>query len=109
MSFFHYSQNNSGGSFTFDEAAGITHHVVVEADSADEANERAERIGLYFDGAYDCPCCGDRWSSQWRDESGETEPSVYGEPVAAFKGHRWMDAGKEIAVHFADGRVSWHG
>lgn len=40
--FYHYSQNNSGGSFHFDKAAGITVHVVVEADSAQEADTIAE-------------------------------------------------------------------
>ncbi len=104
--FFHYSQNNSGGSFDFNRERGLTHHVVVEAFSAAHANERAESIGLYFDGAGDCPCCGDRWYEAWGD--GDAEPEVYGEPVAQFKGHRWMDAGAEVAVHRLDGSVQWY-
>ena len=48
--FYHYSQNNSGGSFDFDQEEGITHHVVIEAESAYLADRRAESIGLYFGG-----------------------------------------------------------
>ena len=66
--FYHYSQNNSGGSFDFDKKAGITHHVVIEAESAEAADRKAESIGLYFDGEGDCPCCGERWSTCWPDE-----------------------------------------
>jgi hypothetical protein len=109
--FFHFSQNNSGGSFDFDEKTGITHHVVIEADDYDHANYRAERIGLYFGGGMDCPCCGDRWSSQWSGEKGNEEPKVYDKPVAEYDiqrySTRWMDPGKEIAVHYCDGRVEW--
>lgn len=43
--FYHYSQNNSGGIFDFDRENGITHHVVIEAESASLADRRAESIG----------------------------------------------------------------
>ena len=54
--FYVYRQNNSGGSF---RPPAI--NVIVEAPSAAEADTIAEGLGLYFDGAGDCPCCGDRW------------------------------------------------
>lgn len=108
MKFFHFSQNNSGGSFDFDRERGITHHVVVEARDADHANQRAEDIGLYFGGAGDCPCCGDRWYEQWCDD-GNDQPMVYDEPVSEFKGHRWMGNDPEGVVHYLDGRVEWFG
>lgn len=60
--FYLFSQNNSGGSFDVDEK--VCHTVVIEAESADEANSLAKDIGVYFDGCYqgiDCDCCGDRW------------------------------------------------
>lgn len=110
--FFCYGQNNSGGSFDYDEKAGITHHVVIEATSSKDANERAANIGLYFNGCADgrdCDCCGDRWCSQDEDTGGNESPSVYGTPIAEFDGMAWMMPGKEIAVHFADGRIEWHG
>jgi hypothetical protein len=56
-----FRQNNSGGSFVIDAEHGISVEVFVEAESAAQANDIAERIGVYFDGAGDCPCCGDRW------------------------------------------------
>ena len=108
--FFNFSQNNSGGSFVLDEAAGITHYVIVEAVDADHANRRAEEIGLYFGGLDDCPCCGDRWSSQWDNTDGYDFPSIYGEPIDTHVTlHAWMPPGKESVVHYLDGRKEWHG
>lgn len=111
MSFFLYTQNNSGGGFDFDETRGLTHYVIVEAASADEANERAREIGIYFNGCdsgQDCACCGDRW-----DEAGsydeEDQPEIYGEPAHDFTGTTWMEPGKEVCVHYADGRKLWYG
>ena len=63
MPFYLYDQNNSGGFFTSPQL------VVVYAENAEEANELAERHGVYFDGCEtgtDCSCCGDRWNSQDR-------------------------------------------
>ncbi len=58
--FYAFRQNNSAG--LFDE--GVGHVVLVEAATADEANQRAQAVGVYFHGCAmgrDCPCCGDRW------------------------------------------------
>ena len=113
MKYFHYSQNNSGGSFDFSELDGITHHVVIQANDAEEADLLAVKKGLYFDGCeagQDCECCGDRWCSMsFLERKGNPEPMVYDEPVTAFIGPAWMEAGKEIAVHHADGRIEWFG
>lgn len=110
MKFFHYSQNNSGGSFDFSEDPAITHHVVIEAKDAADADIRAIQIGLYFDGCADgrdCSCCGDRWNPAYGE--GNEAPMVYDDPAEASISHRWMKPGKEIAVHYADGRIVWHG
>ena len=111
MAFYHRSQNNSGGGFDFDEAAGITHHVVIEADSAEEATERAEAIGCYWNGVEsgaDCPCCGDRWYEP--GDYGRREfPHIYGAPLGtATRTLGWMKDGRETAVHYKDGRVEWY-
>ena len=57
---YEYDQNNSGGSF---ESPALK--VFIEANSASEADERAQDIyGIYFDGVARgicCDCCGDRW------------------------------------------------
>jgi hypothetical protein len=112
--FFEYNQNNSGGGFDYDGDAGITHHVIVEADDAEHADYRAERIGLYFDGEGDCSCCGDRWyaaSNGWNDDAGDPVPSIYGTPVSDYDfGFRWMKGDRpEAYVHYLDGRVQGYG
>ncbi len=113
--FFHFSQNNSGGSFAYDEAAGITAHVIIEAASSDDANRRAEEAGIYFDGCdagIDCDCCGDRWHPAWG--AGDDTPKVYGSDIRAEGGYRtsfsaWMDEGREVCIHPIDGPLEWYG
>ena len=114
--FFDYRQNNSGGNFTEDHRRGISVNVIVEADSAKDADDRAQGIGLYFDGCSsgrDCSCCGDRWYSQsgWGSsgEEGDEVPSIYGEPIVIGGLHiekgmsiKWAD-GPEGYVHYLDG------
>lgn len=108
--FFEFNQNNSGGEFVLDEDRGITHYVIIEALTAEHANALAEGIGLYFDGEDDCPCCGDRWSSAWDDKDGTDIPSIYGEDVSTYISLMvWMPPGKEIVVHYLDGRKVWRG
>lgn len=108
--FYHISQNSSGGSFDFDLDRGITHHVVIEASSVEEAISRAESMGLYWDGVQDgvdCPCCGDRWYPP-HDGDGEEFPHHHGTPVSEPALLPWMEAGRECAVHYLDGRIEWH-
>lgn len=101
--FYAFRQNNTGGSFDYDNERGITEVVIVEADSAEEANNRAEQIGIYFggvDSGDDCPCCGDRWYGVW--DKGDLEPSLYGRPIKETKRPAW--------IHFKDGtKVSING
>ena len=93
MPFFQYRQNNSGGQFT-----GPAIHVIIEADSADEADQRAvNEAGLYFDGCaqdIDCSCCGDRWHRAWDD--GDDEPRVYDEPWLEYKPTGFLSMYKNI-------------
>lgn len=81
--------------------------VIVEADSPEDANRRAERIGLYFDGADDCRCCGSRWYAQWSGDEGTSAPQIYDTPVEEHVSRiRWLKAGRAMAfVHYADGHV----
>lgn len=90
--FYEYAQNNSGGSFEIDEGRGIGPRVWIEATNSDHANQRAESIGLYWDGVargMDCACCGDRWTEAWRSEGVEAPEIEYG--------HAY--------VHHLDGRI----
>lgn len=100
--FFTFSQNNSGGNFVRDEKKGIGEYVIVEAIDYNDANTRAEAIGLYFDGYGDCPCCGDRWSSQWSDDRGDEVPSIYGDPVEECKKSWSRD---DAFIHYFDGTI----
>jgi hypothetical protein len=83
--FFHFNQNNSGGSFDTDES--VAHHVFIEARNASDANMKAQSIGIYFDGienGIDCECCGDRWYRAY-DDSSDTEPLIYGKSPEEYK------------------------
>lgn len=109
--FYTYNQNNSGGRFDVDVEKGISHYVIVEARNAEDADFKAERIGLYFNGCddgRDCSCCGDRWSQQW-SEKGDEVPSVYGSPIKnglAVSEYmlKWID-GPEGYIHYSNGKV----
>jgi hypothetical protein len=109
LKFFTFNQNNSGGSFTFDAERGISTVVIVQAVDWQEANYRAGRIGLYFDGYGDCRCCGDRWSEQWGVEGTDT-PTVYGASIAEWVADKYFTKWQapsepEAFIHFADGRI----
>ena len=115
MSFYCFSQNNSGGEYHYDREAGLSKYVIIEAQSKDEALLKADSTGIYFDGmehGVDCECCGDRWG-EWIYAT--EEPGVYssGDLVylesrslfmyeSAFGG--WM---KEFEgfVHYLDGTI----
>ena len=78
--FWHYRQNNSGGSFIEDDKAGLGVSVFVEALTAEDADQRAERAGIYFNGCEngsDCECCGDRWYTAYGDGSDVCDISRY--------------------------------
>lgn len=79
--YYTYSQNNSGGHFTTDDNIGS--YVIIAAKNANDANERARQIGVYFDGCSsgdDCSCCGDRWFEA-SDFDGKELPEIYGSSV----------------------------
>lgn len=111
MAWFTYIQNNTGGTFDYDEVRGITHFVIIEASTPKEADDKLCDIGGYFDGVrngYDCSCCGDRWYETYREE-GTDEPLIYGKSPRDHikKGLNWMRRGREVAIHRADGVIDW--
>lgn len=100
--YFTFDQNNSGGSFDYDENYGD--HVIIAAKNSDHANERAQEIGLYFNGAHengpDCECCGDRWYAA--NGEGDLTPQIYSKrPEALLAEGGWFR--DLIVVHHADG------
>lgn len=103
--FFHYSQNNSGGNFEHDETKGIGHHVIIEAEDSNAADEKAENIGLYWDGVsqgLDCGCCGDRWYPTC--DKGEDKPMIYDKDVSNGK---YKDSWFNIPsyIHYLNGDI----
>lgn len=102
MPFYTYDQVNSGGGYDRDPVAGISEYVIIEATDAEHADFLAERIGLYFDGYRDCPCCGNRWYSQSAG-GGTDAPEIYGEPVENYTDY-WLSTDKVYAwVHYLNG------
>jgi hypothetical protein len=103
--FYHFDQNNSGGSFIVNEK--VAHSVFIEAISADHANQIAEDIGIYFNGCdigADCECCGDRWTHA-SEYDAEESPMIYGQPI---ENHREMfcNEGEVYCyVYYIDGTV----
>ena len=100
--FYTFIQNNSGGSFNISKTEGICETVIIEAIDADEANHRAENIGLYFDGCendMDCDCCGDRWYKTYDGDGTET-PEFYGEKIEYAVGSSYR---KYCFVHYLNG------
>lgn len=114
--FFKYDQNNSGGSFYYDDNLG--ENVLVEAHSPGEADQIAEGLGIYFDGCGDCPCCGRRWSEAggWSQESKPDGYSVFATAEEAIAKHAPDPAGEfshdrrgsQLVIHYLDGRREWH-
>jgi len=92
MGFFHYHQNNSGGSF-HEPAIDL----IIEADSPGHADSLAEDEGAYFDGCAagrDCDCCGDRWYRAGYTTKGDAVPTKYGSPIELDGSHvinNWSD------------------
>lgn len=101
--FYCFDQNNSGGWFQVDE--DVAHYVFIEAESASEANDRAESIGIYFNGCADdrdCDCCGDRWYAV--SGEGLDAPAIYGTPLNEYA-DMFTDREDPMAhVYYADGR-----
>ena len=101
--FYNYRQNNSGGSFELND--DVSYNVIIEANSGAEADERAEEIGMYFDGCdkeMDCPCCGDRWYSA-QGEEGDATPLLFGKPAEEHE-EQWAKPGEGYChVYYLNG------
>ena len=108
--FYHYNQNNSGGSF--DEDDKVCRHVIIEAAGPVSADLKAEEIGIYFNGCdtgQDCPCCGDRWSTAWGE--GTEEPMLYGGmPIQDYEYATSFSGAGEVycRIYYADGLIAEH-
>lgn len=103
MRFYEWTQNNTYGHFEVDE--NISHRVVIEADSYEQAEDKAFDFGIYYNGVedqMDCDCCGDRWY----DGRELTDRSLDGKTIDEYlqdlaDQYGWEDP--DIIVHYADG------
>lgn len=96
--YYTFRQNNTGAFYKENPSKGIGKYVIVQADNAEEANERAEEIGLYFHGVsqgVDCRCCGDRWNKT-SEQYGTESPEIYGDSLI-----KW--ANDDVYVHYKNG------
>lgn len=102
MTFYTFWQNNSGGEY--DSNGNVEELVIVEADTAADANEFAESVGVYFNGVdkdIDCDCCGDRWSPV-EDENGRDVPTYCERPLTKFTSKRMRST--SAVVYYKNGR-----
>lgn len=103
--FYTFSQNNSGGDFYINKDVGIAEYVIIEAQTADEANDKFRDLGDKCDYGFHsyCSCCGERWYDVDEYEAYD-EPSVYGGSVkSALEGSYGMR--KNAYIHYYDGKV----
>jgi hypothetical protein len=104
--FYTYSQNNSGGSFIG------PYFVIVEADSARQANSIAQDHGVYYDGVEfgdDCECCGDRWEPIEKDSEGTLSPMIFGNTdIQQTLNERWWTSDSSAIVVYHDGSVDYY-
>ena len=103
--FYTFNQKNSGGDYVISVGKGIAVYVIIEAETIEEAIDKAEGIGLYFDGAGDCPCCGNRWNTYAEDSE---VPMIYGEPAEDyFTSEASWRRDNNVCIHYADGTKKW--
>ena len=105
MAFYTFRQNNTGG--VYDSTADVDEVVVIEADTADEANDIVCSVGAYFNGVKtgdDCDCCGDRWAPV-EEEDGEVVPTLYSRPLGKFVPKR--SSGCNVVIHYQNGKRAY--
>ena len=99
--FYTYYQNNSGGILYEDENVG--QYVVIEGDTIEDINERAEKI---FENYMEfCPCCGERWKDLDCENKNELEDSP---SILSCTDSFWAGRGESIVVYYKDGRKEFH-
>jgi len=86
--FYLFSQSNPGGYFISNDQ--VDEIVIIHAESATEANSKAQEIGIYFNGVgngIDCSCCNDRWEPVSEYDSSEL-PLIDGEDFRKFEKYK---------------------
>lgn len=100
--FYTFYQNRINGcGWEIDEEEHTSRYVIIEADSADDANQRARKLGMGHEA---------RWPKVGEASSDEV-PSVFGEPIGALEQppdrfNVTVEIDRPLAtVHYQDGHV----
>ena len=100
--FYIFRQNNSGGRLDVD--GWLTHFVIVEAETEEDAITKGKDLGIYFNGCQsgmDCQCCGDRWD--------EPDLIEYEGDIILYAQNRANNSmgwcSPEVILHMKDGSV----
>jgi hypothetical protein len=105
--FYEFNQNNSGGHFT--RNSNVDHYVQIEANSIAEVIERAQEVGIYFNGCaegLDCDCCGDRWYEPYNGDKLHDVPCHYDSPLTLENASTTKNPREHtVVIHYLDGRV----
>lgn len=107
MKWYLFTQNNSGGWFMITDT--LCRRLFIQAESLDNAIDKAESLGCYWNGVdcgydceYDCECCGDRWYPPYGPvECQEKTIEVYAQKLADEYGWTKPDA----RLFYSDGKV----
>jgi len=102
MKLYNFNQNNSGGSFNINE--NVTYDVLIEAESYDVANYKAEECGIEF--YVGCPCCGDRWNQAYDNDIDNYSVFEFIDKEAALNYFNNKTKGmfrEECIIYFKDG------
>lgn len=70
-------QNNSGGYYYKNK--DVQPYVFIQAQSKEEATAKAERIVAQYSNY--CPCCGERWSTDFYYDEGMDAPEIWGQSL----------------------------
>ena len=107
--FYCFDQNNSGGYYEHNRC--VSEFVIIEAFSAEKANEKAIELGIYFDGCVigeDCPCCGDRWYPT-DDIDGTPEPEVFGKNPDDVESYFCPSNIRPVFIYYLNGTLAMTG
>lgn len=102
--FYTFIQNNTDGEFIRDDS--VSNFVIIEAESAKDANIFAEGIGIYFSGVKsgkDRGYCGDRWVKVHENDGTDT-PQIFGKKPQDIEDH-YLNNGSVYARVFFDNGV----
>ena len=103
--FYQFNQNYIGRIYMRDERLGIGPLIIVEGDTVDAINKKAEQVGIYFDGRKKgIDPLDNRWYRMMRNKDGYDEPHVYDVHIDKIPSAEWVGY-DDVFIHYADGTM----